>query len=232
MSFRLIPISSMPWPGRTSSIGPACCTSISIERSSSLPERTWARSLSRVASREASGDTSSRVPLTKASPGPAGQQQVEEPLLGQRLGPLAHRRRHLRLDHAHAELGQVADHGLHVAAHVADLGVLGRLHLEERSLGELGEAAGDLGLPDPGGSDHDDVLGRHLVPQLRGQVLPPPPVAQRDGHRALGLTLPHDEAVQLGGDLGRREPGHLERLAELSGRLVGHRLSTVIWSFV
>ena len=32
MSLRLIPISSMPWPGKTSSMGPACaCTSISID---------------------------------------------------------------------------------------------------------------------------------------------------------------------------------------------------------
>ncbi len=69
MSLRLIPTSSMPWPENTSSMGPACaCTSISIIRSSSLPARSWARSLSRVASREASGDTSSRVPLEKASP--------------------------------------------------------------------------------------------------------------------------------------------------------------------
>jgi len=63
--------------------------------------------------------------------------------------------------------------------------------------------------------------GRDLVPQLDGQVL------RRHRLRsamatAPCLALPHDEAVKLGGDLGRREAGHPE------GGLVGHRLSTVI----
>ena len=84
MSLMLIPTSSMPWPENTSSMGPACaCTSISIMRSSSLPARSWARSLSRVASREASGTPlrgcrSRRLPLAPR------QQEVEEPVLGQR----------------------------------------------------------------------------------------------------------------------------------------------------
>ena len=34
---------------------------------------------------------------------------------------------------------------------------------------ELGEATGDLGLPDAGGADHDDVLRHHLVAQLSGR---------------------------------------------------------------
>ena len=120
-----------------------------------------------VASREASGDTSSRVPLETASPWRRGSKRSSSRSSASCFRPLAHRRRHLRLDHADAELGQVADHRLDVAADVADLGVLGGLDLQERRLRELGEPAGDLRLPDPGGADHDDVLRRDLVAQLR-----------------------------------------------------------------
>src|SRR5262249_14749306 len=69
-------------------------------------------------------------------------------------------------------------------------------------LGEPGQTAGDLGLPHAGGSDHDDVLRSHLVPELGGQVLAAPAVAERDGHRSLGALLADDVAVQLGDDLG------------------------------
>src|SRR2546422_6665798 len=61
-----------------------------------------------------------------------------------------------------SQLGEVADHRLHVAPHVADLGVLGGLDLQERGLGELRESPGDLGLPDSGRADHNDVLRRDL----------------------------------------------------------------------
>ena len=258
MSLRLIPTSSMPCPVKTSSIGPTwACVSSSITRSSSLPARSWARSFSRVASREASGETSSRVPLTKGSAVVARQEEIEQPILGEGLGPVAHARRHLGLDHVHAELGQVADHGLDVAAHVADLGVLGGLDLEERRLGELGQPTGDLGLPDAGGADHDDVLRRHLVAQLGGQVLPAPAVPERDRHRALGALLADDVAVQLGDDLGGGELGIsgsprgplspparlgaedvLPRSRERPGcpnasaRAPSSRTSTVMWSLV
>jgi len=61
MSLRWMPISSMPWPERTSIIGrDCCCISSSTSRSSSRPALSCARSLSLVVSREASGATSSR----------------------------------------------------------------------------------------------------------------------------------------------------------------------------
>src|SRR2546426_174952 len=126
---------------------------------------------------------------------PPRQQEVEEPLLGELLRPLLHARHHLGLDHVHRQLGEVADHRFHVAAHVADLGVLGGLDLQEGRLGELREPAGDLGLPDAGRADHDDVLRRHLVAQLRRQVLPPPALAHRDRHGALGPLLADDVAA-------------------------------------
>ena len=166
------------------------------------PPASWARSLSRVASLEASGETSSSVPLEKASPGRRGSRRSSTRSSARRLRALAHRGRHLGLDHGHRQLGQIPDHGLDVAPDVADLGVLRGLDLDEGRLGELRQPARDLGLPDPGGPDHDDVLRRDLVAELRRQILAPPAVAQRDGDGLLGRLLADDIAVQL----GRRSP--------------------------
>src|SRR5437667_1138187 len=152
---------------------------------------------------------------------PVRQQEVEEAILGELLGPLLHTRHHLGLDHVHRQLGEVADHRLHVTPHVTDLGVLGGLDLQERGLGELREPPGDLGLPDAGRADHDDVLRRDLVAQLGGQVLPAPAVAQRDRDRALRPLLADDVAVELGDDLRRGER-----------QLLAHRTSTLMWSLV
>jgi len=55
---------------------------------------------------------------------------------------------HLELHHVHGRVGEVADHALDVAADVADLGVLGRLDLEEGRLHERGEAAPSLTILD------------------------------------------------------------------------------------
>src|SRR5215510_11117668 len=223
MSLMLMPTSSIPCPENTSNIGPVwACTSTSICRSSSLPARSCPRSFSRVASREKLRGQLQGV-AGEGFTGTAGQQEVEDTLFGQVLGALAHGEGHLGLDHVHRQLGQIADHGLHIAAHVADLGVLGRFHLQEGRLGELGEAAGDLRLPHPRGPDHDDVLGRDFVAELRGKILAAPAVAQRDGHRLLGEVLAHDVAVELGHDL---------RGGERRGEAHGWSVSTVICSLV
>src|SRR2546428_556396 len=153
--------------------------------------------------------------------GPPRPEEAEEPLLGELVAPLLHARHHLGLDHVHRQLGEVADHRFHVASHVADLGVLGGLDLQEGRLGELREPAGHLGLPDAGRADHDDVLRRHLVAQVGRQVLPPPAVAQRDRYGALGPLLSDDVAVELGDDLCRGE-----------GQVLIHRTSTLMWSLV
>ena len=132
-------------------------------------------------------------------------QRVEQALLGALLGAHAHLALLLLEHQRHADLGEVADDRLDVAPDVADLGELRGLHLEEGRLGHLREPAGDLGLPDAGRPDHDDVLGGDLVAQLLGHLLPAPAIAQRDRHRALRVVLPDDVAVELGDDLARRE---------------------------
>src|SRR5215467_14286542 len=149
------------------------------------------------------------------------QPVVEQALCRELLGPLLHAGRHLRLDHVDRQLGQVADHRLDVATDVADLRVLGGLDLQERCLRELRQPARHLGLPDAGGPDHDDVLRRDFVAQLGRKVLPSPPVAQRDRHRALGLLLADDVTIELGDDLRGRE-----------GEVRVHSTSTVKWSLV
>src|SRR5262249_12634571 len=113
----------------------------------------------------------------------------------------------LLTDHADGGLRQVADHAFDVAADVADLGVLGRLDLEERGADELRQPAGDLGLADAGGADHDDVLGDDVLAQLGRQLLAAPAVAYGNRHRPLGGVLSDDVAVQLLDNLTRRHLG-------------------------
>ena len=98
-------------------------------------------------------------------------------------------------------LDQLADHALHVAAVVADFGVLRGLDLDERGAGQLGQPPGDFGLADAGGADHQDILGRDFAPHVFGQLLPPPTIADRDGHGPLGVRLADDMPIQLGDDL-------------------------------
>jgi hypothetical protein len=121
--------------------------------------------------------------------------------------------------HVDAELHEVADHRLDVAADVADLGELRRFDLEERRLRQLREPARDLGLADAGRPDHQDVLGRDLLGELGRQLLAACPVAQRDRDRALRRRLSDDVLVQLGDDLTRRERpgGGLGRFGEQDG---------------
>ena len=72
MSRRLMPISSMFWPEKTSTMGMLCClVSMSTMRSSRRPARSWVRSLSRVASAAGPGsDLLEGEPLLKGSAGP------------------------------------------------------------------------------------------------------------------------------------------------------------------
>src|SRR5690606_27017798 len=90
---------------------------------------------------------------------------------------------------------QVARDLLDVAADVADFGELGRLDLDEWGLGELGQAAADLGLAAAGGPDHQDVLRRDLVAQLGREALAAPAVPERHGDCALGFGLADDVLV-------------------------------------
>ena len=132
-----------------------------------------------------------------------GQEQVEEPVADALAGAGFDLLALLLADHAGGDVHQVAHHALHVPTVVADLGVLGGLHLEKGSADQLGEAAGDLGLADAGRADEDDILGGHVLAQLRRQLLATPAIADRHRHRALGRVLADDVAVQLLDDPAR-----------------------------
>ena len=133
--------------------------------------------------------------------GAGAAQRIEHAVLGGQLGLGAHVLAQALARHVDGGLHQVARDLLDVAADIADLGELGRLDLEERRVGELGQPARDLGLAAAGRADHQDVLGQHLLAQRLGQLQAAPAVAQRDGHGALGVLLADDVLVELGDDL-------------------------------
>ena len=186
--------SSMPGGAMISICGASTETSISTSRSSSTPSRSILRNFWRVAE-------SVVLQVVEVDLARRRQQHVEQALLGVVGGAVAHL---ARLDFARVldrDFDQVANDGVDVAADVAHLGELGRLDLHERRFGEARKPARDLRLADAGGPDHQDVLGRDLVAQRLGHLLPAPAVAQRDRDRALGCLLPDDVLVELGDDL-------------------------------
>ena len=98
-------------------------------------------------------------------------------------------------------LQQVADDRFDIAPDVTHLGELGGLDLDEWRLGQPRHTAGDLGLAHAGGTDHEDVLGQHLLAHVVGELLAAEAVAQRNCHRPLGVVLADDEFVQAVHDL-------------------------------
>jgi hypothetical protein len=86
------------------------------------------------------------------------QQGVEDAVFGGVFGAVAHADDFLLAQHLQRGIGQVADDRLDVAADVADFGELGGFDLDERRVGQLGQATGDFGLADAGRADHQDVL--------------------------------------------------------------------------
>jgi len=113
--------------------------------------------------------------------------------------------RHLLLArHLHGDVDEVLDDRIDFATDVADLGELGRLHLDERSIGEAREAPRDLGLPNARRADHQDVLRRDFGTQGLADLHATPAVAQCDGDGALRGRLADDVLVQFLDDLSGR----------------------------
>ena len=127
---------------------------------------------------------------------------VEDPLLSGVPGACLDLGDAVVVDLGDRLLEEVANDRLDVAADVSDLGELGRLHLEEGRAGQPGEPPGDLRLPHPGGADHEDVLGDHLLAHRLGQALAAEAVAERDRDGTLGALLADDELVEPLDDLG------------------------------
>ncbi len=126
-----------------------------------------------------------------------GSSNIEQPLFGVQFGLVGDILQLLLAHHVDGDFDQVADHRLDVAADVADLGELRGLDLQERRIGQLGQAAGDFGFAHAGRADHDDVLGDDFFGQFRRQLLPAHAIAQGDGHGALGVMLADHVLVQF-----------------------------------
>ncbi|MCY1175258.1 hypothetical protein D9M73_154890 [compost metagenome] len=94
-------------------------------------------------------------------------------------------------------IGQVTNDRFDVAADIADFSELGRFDLDERRIGQFGQATGDLGFTDTGRANHQDVLWRYFNAQLFGQLHAAPAVAQGNGDGALGIVLADDVAVEF-----------------------------------
>ena len=180
----IAPICAPGMPGISNSgIPPDDCTSISISLSLSSPARSFLRNASLVAALAEAPTSASSTRLFRRLLC-LGLDVLAFPVACQRDG----------------DLDEVAHDLLDVAADIPDLGEFRRLHFEERRTGKLGEAACDFGLADAGRSDHQNILGQDFFAQPLVELQPPPAVAQRNGHRALGVGLADDEAVQLGND--------------------------------
>ncbi|MBA7653721.1 hypothetical protein ES703_61578 [subsurface metagenome] len=137
------------------------------------------------------------------------EQDIQQPLVGQFKGLFFHLGLFCVSHHAHRHFHQVADDAFHIPAHVAHLGELRGLHLDEGRVGQHGQPPGNLGLAHPGGADEDDVIGHDLFAEVIGDLEAAPAVAHGDGHRLLGGLLAHDVAVQFLHNLPGRQFFHL-----------------------
>ena len=138
-----------------------------------------------------------------------GQKQIEQALLGSGFGAALDLFGLFGPHKVDADFHKVADHGFHVAAHIADFRILGGLDLDERGRAQLGEAAGDFSLAHTRGAHHNDIAGRHLVAQFRRKALAAPTVPNRYGNHALRLILPDNVFVQFRDDFAGRQVTHV-----------------------
>ena len=212
MSLRLMSISSTPWLEMISKVGEVALAHIDLHHAlvqlalAELLAQLLARALMRFC-------PAPREPFNHLPPSPpsavsaadAEAAAVEQPLFGVQLGLVFHFFQLLFAHHVDGDLHQVADHRLHIAAHIADFGELRGLHFQKRRVGQLGQPARNLRFAHARRPDHDDVLGHDLFGEIGRQLLPAHAVAQRNGHGALGGLLADDVLVQLGDNLARRQ---------------------------
>ena len=119
--------------------------------------------------------------------------------------------------HLDRSIHEVADDRLHVAADIAHLGELGGFDLDKGGVGQLGQSPGDFGLAHARWPNHQNILWRDFVAQLRLHSHPPPAVAQRDGNGTLGGILADDVFVQFLGDLSGGHLRHGEATVSAKG---------------
>jgi len=164
-------------------------------------------------------------PLGAADLGaPHGQQQVEDAVLGHLLRLFPDVLHLLLLHHAHGDLHEIADHGVHIAPHVTHFGKLRGLHLHKRRPGKKGQSPGDLCFSDTRGAYHEYIFRNDLFPQRIEQFLTANPIAQCDRHGLFGSRLTHDILVQNRHDALGRHRIRSVRDRLFRNDLIRHRL--------
>ncbi len=83
---------------------------------------------------------------------------VDQSVLNRRAGLVLDLRLFALANQADGAIDQFAHDALDVAAVVTDLGVLGRLHFDERRTGQFREPPGDFCLSNARGPNHQDVF--------------------------------------------------------------------------
>ena len=95
------------------------------------------------------------------------------------------------LHHVDGGFHEVPHHGLHVAAHVADFGVLRCFNFYEGAAGEPREAPRNFRFSHAGGSDQQNIFWQDVFGQFGRQLLATHAVAHAGhGDGALRGTLP------------------------------------------
>ena len=100
-----------------------------------------------------------------------------------------------------ADIHQIADDGVDIAANVADFREFGRFDLDERCIGQSRQTARDFGFADTGRSDHQNVFRGDFMPEWFGDLLTAPAVTQCNRNGTFGFGLSDDMFVQFGDDL-------------------------------
>ena len=137
-----------------------------------------------------------------------GQQGVEDAFFGGIIRLAAHAGDGFLAQHLDGHFHQVADDGFHIAAHIAHFGELGGFDLDEGSVGQLGQAAGNFGLAHAGGADHEDVLGGHFGTHFCRQLHAPPAIAQGQGNGFFRRLLADNVLVQFMNNFARGQVWH------------------------
>ena len=131
------------------------------------------------------------------------QQNIQEFFLGQFFRFDLYGFQFFRTDHADRQFHEIADHGFHIPAYVADFGELAGLDFEKGRLSQTRQATRNLGFPHAGRSNHNDILGSDFIAQMFRHLLAAPAVPEGDGDHPFGVVLTDDEFVKLPNNLGR-----------------------------
>ena len=132
------------------------------------------------------------------------QQNIQNPFFDVEFGLVRDLFNLFLSHHVNGNLGEVANHALHIAADVTHFSKLGGFNFQERRIRHPRQTTGNLSLADTGRANHDDVLRDYIGGEIGWQLLSSHAVAQGDGHRALRCFLPNDVLVEFDNDLPRR----------------------------